>query len=181
MYYRVAIQADTSARWRWCSTVLSSLDTVVGFLRLYYAPLEHLLVFSSGSCEEIDEQLARENQGLGSSSVTAAHFLQERLIRSPEMTQGTPERDEGADRRWQPSLMGATAARSHPSVQENGTEGNGLGGTDMSALERRRLELERGPGGDHAVAYRFALSASMPQALAWMRLLAKVHRGEIQS
>src|SRR5215467_16253533 len=52
--------------------------------------------------------------------------LQERLLRSPEMTQGTPEREEGADRRWQPSLMGAIAARSHPSVQENGTEGTGL-------------------------------------------------------
>jgi|SRR5215467_2614028 len=180
MYYRVAIQADMSTRWRWCSTVLSSLDTVVGFLRLSYAPLEHLLVFSSGSCEEIDAQLARENQGLGSSSVTAAQFLQERLIRSPEMTQGTPEREEGADRRWQPSLMGAIAARSHPSVQENGTEGTGLGGTGMSALERRRLELERGPGGDHDVAYCFALPASMPQVLAWIRLLAKVHRGEIQ-
>ena len=180
MYYRVAIQADTSTRWRWCSTVLSSLDTVFRFLRLYYAPLEHLLVFSSGSCEELDEQLARENQGLGSSSVTAAQFLQEWLIRSPEMTQGTPERDEGADRRWQPSLMGTTAARSHPSVKENGTEGNGLVGTGMSALERRRLELERGPGGDHAVAYRFALPASMPQVLAWTRLMGRVHREELR-
>jgi hypothetical protein len=181
MYYRVAIQADTSTRWRWCSTVLSSLDTVFRFLRLNYAPLEHLLVFSSGSCEEIDEQLACENQGLGSSSVTAAHFLQERLLRSPEMTQGTPERDEGADRRWQPSLMGANAARSHPSVQENGTEGSGLVGTGMSALERRRLELEHGPGGDHAVAYRFALPASMPQVLAWMRLLVRVQDGTLPS
>jgi hypothetical protein len=180
MYYRVAIQADTSTRWRWCSTVLSSLDTVFRFLGLYYAPLEHLLVFSSGSCEEIDEQLARENQELGSSSVTAAQFLQEWLIRSPEMTQGTPERDEGEDRRWQPSLMGITAARSHPSVKENGTEGNGLVGTGMSALERRRLELERGPGGDHAVAYRFALPASMPQVLAWTRLMGRVHREELR-
>lgn len=180
MYYRVAIQADTSTRWRWCSTVLSSLDTVFRFLRLYYAPLEHLLVFSSGSCEELDEQLARENQGLGPGSVTAAQFLQERLIRSPEMTQGTPERDEGADRRWQPSLMGTTAARSHPSVKENGTEGNGLVGTGMSALERRRLELERGPGGDHAVAYRFALPAFMPQVLAWTRLMGRVHREELR-
>src|SRR5215469_2587373 len=180
MYYRVAIQADTSTRWRWCSTVLSSLDTVFRFLRLYYAPLEHLLVFSSGSCEEIDEQLARENQGLGSSSVTAAQFLQERLIRSPEMAQGTPERDEGADRRWQPSLMGAIAARSHPSVKENGTEGNGLCATGMSALERRRLELELDAGGDHDVPYHFALPRSLPQVLAWMRLLGRVQRGEVE-
>jgi hypothetical protein len=76
--------------------------------------------------------------------------------------------------------MGAIAARSHPSVKENGKEGNGLGATGMSALESRRLELERGPGGDHAVAYRFALPVCLPQVLAWMRLLAKVHRGELQ-
>jgi hypothetical protein len=181
MYYRVAIQADTSTRWRWCSTVLSSLDTVFRFLRLYYAPLEHLLVFSSGSCEEIDEQLARENQGLGSSSVTAAQFLQEQLIRSPEMTQGTPERDEGADRRWQPSLMGAIAARSHPWVKENDTEGTGLVGRGMSRLSSRRLELELGPGGDHAGAYCFALPAYMPQVLAWVRLLVRVQDGTLPS
>jgi hypothetical protein len=76
--------------------------------------------------------------------------------------------------------MGAIAARSHPSVKENGKEGNGLVATGASALERRLLELERGPGGDHAVPYRFALPACLPQVLAWMRLLAKVHRGEVQ-
>jgi hypothetical protein len=38
-------------------------------------------------------------------------------------------------------------------VQENKScrEGNGLVGGGMSALERRRLERELGPGGDHAV------------------------------
>ena len=91
-----------------------------------------------------------------------------------------PAREEGADRRWQPALMGAIAARSHPPVQENGTAGNGLGAPGASALERRRLEIERGPGGDHDVPYRFALPACLPQVLAWMRLLAKVHRGELQ-
>jgi hypothetical protein len=96
------------------------------------------------------------------------------------VTRETPERNEGAGRRWQPSLMGAIAARSHPSVKENDKEGNGLVGTGMSALESRRLELEHGPGGDHAVAYRFALPASMPQVLAWVRLIGRVHREEVQ-
>ena len=122
----------------------------------------------------------QENQGLGSHSVTAAQFLQERMIRSPEGTRATPARDEGADRRWQPSLMGAIAAHSHSSVKEYGNEGNGLVATGASVLERKRLELESGPGGDHAVPYRFALPASLPQVLAWTRLLTKVHRGEVQ-
>jgi hypothetical protein len=145
MYYRVAlyqsaIQVNPSPTWQWKSTVLRELAAVFEFLRLHRAlPQDRLRVFSSSSDEDLDEQLARENQGLGSPSVTAAQFLQEKTIRYPEMTRGTLERDEGADRRWQPSLMGAIAARSHPSVKENGTAGNGLVGTGMSALERRRL------------------------------------------
>jgi len=173
MYYRVAIQRqgdqlDRPPSWQWQSTVLSSLQTLFQFLRLYSAlPQDHLRVFSSSSRESLEEQLLQENKGLGSHSVTAAQFLQELMIRSPEGTRGTPERDEGA-------------ARSRPSVKENGKEGNGLVATGASALERRRLELERGPGGDQDVPYRFALSASMPQVLIWMGLLANVHRGELQ-
>jgi hypothetical protein len=186
MYYRVAIQRqgdqlDRPPIWQWQSTVLSSLQTLFQFLRLYSAlPQDHLRVFSSCSRESLQEQLRQENQGLGSHSVTAAQFLQERMIRSPEVAQGTPERDEGADRRWQPSLMGSITAHSHLSVKEYGKEANGLAAPGLSALERRRLELESGPGGDHDIPYRFALPACLPHVLAWMRLLAKVHRGEVQ-
>jgi hypothetical protein len=186
MYYRVAwyqsaIQVHPLPTWQWKSTVLSSLQTVLQLLRLYSAlPQDRLRVFSSSSCEDLDEQLMQEDKGLGSHSVTAARFLQELMIRSPEVTRPTPERDEGADRRWQPQLSGAIAARSQPSVKENGTEGNGLDATGASALERGRFELERGPGGDHDVPYRFALPVCLPQVLAWMRLLAKVHREELQ-
>src|SRR5215472_9420882 len=148
MYYRVAwyqsaIQVHPLPTWQWKSTVLSSLETVVQLLRLYSAlPQERLRVFSSSSRESLDEQLLQENQGLGSHSVTAAQFLQELLIRSPEGTRATPAREEGAERRWHPSALGASAARSQPWVNENGTEGNGLVATGASALERRRLELE---------------------------------------
>ena len=186
MYYRVAIQRqgdqlDRPPSWQWHSTVLSSLETLFQFLRLYSAlPQDHLRVFSSSSRESLEEQLVQENKGLGSHSVTAAQFLQERMIRSPEGTRPTPARNGGAERRWQPQLSGASAAHSQPSVKENGKEGNGLVATGASALERRRLELERGPGGDDDVPYRFALPACLPQVLAWMRLLAKVHRGELQ-
>jgi len=186
MYYRVAwyqsaIQVHPLSGWQWKSTVLSSLQTLFQLLRLYSAlPQDRLRVFSSSSCEDLDEQLLQENQGLGSHSVTAAQFLQERMIRSPEGTRGTPERDEGADRRWLPSSMGATLARNHPLVKEYGKEENGLVVPGASTLERRRFEFEGGPGGDHDVPYRFALPACLPQVLAWMRLLAKVHREEVQ-
>lgn len=181
MYYRVAMLVEATPTWQWKSTVLGSLQTVLQFLRLYRAlPQDRLRVFSSSSRESLEEQLMQENKGLGSHSVTAAQFFQERMIGSPEGTRATPAREEGAEHRWQPSLMGAIAARNHPSVQENGTAGNGLGATGTSALERRRLELERGPGGDHDVPYRFALPACLPQVFTWMRLLARIQRGELQ-
>jgi hypothetical protein len=50
----------------------------------------------------------------------------------------------------------------------------------MSALESRRLELELGPGGDHDVPSSFVLPPSMRQVLAWMRLLARIQRRELQ-
>ena len=87
MYYRVAIQRqgdqlDRPPSWQWKSTVLSSLQTLFQFLRLYSAlPQDELRVFSS-SREGLEEQLAQENRGHESDSVTAAHFLRERMIYS---------------------------------------------------------------------------------------------------
>jgi hypothetical protein len=49
-----------------------------------------------------------------------------------------------------------------------------------SALERRREELESGAGGDHDLPYTFVLPPSMPQVKAWVRLLARIRRGELQ-
>lgn len=50
----------------------------------------------------------------------------------------------------------------------------------MSLMEIRRLELEMHAGGDHDCPYVFELPANMQQVLAWMRLLARVHNGELQ-
>jgi hypothetical protein len=181
MYYRVAIRTNAFPDWKWKSTALRSLDTLLHWLRYYrFLPRDRLRIFSASSLIDLNEQLARENQGLPSTSVPAIQFLQERLIQSPEATRGTPERDESVDCRWQPSLMGAIAARSHPAGKENDRDGNGLlVGTGMCELEKRRLELERGPGGDHDVLYHVVLPSSASQVLAWMRLLVRNARGEL--
>ena len=176
MYYRVAIQVEPSPLWQWKSTVLSSLDALFQYLRLHRAlPQDRLRVFSCSSREEMNEQLRQENLGLGSLSVTAALFLQKRLIHAPELTRGTQER-EGGEYPQRASIAIAT----QPVVYEISRGRNDLVGGGMSALERRRLELEPGPGGDHDVPYSFAMPPSMPQVHAWMRLLAKVQRGELQ-
>lgn len=182
MYYRVAIQRqaeqlDRPPSWQWKSTALSSLQTLFQWLRLYGAlPQDHLRVFSSSSREGLQEQLVRENQGCESHSVTATHFLQARRIHAPEVTRATPARQRGASQQ-----MASIAVATPPTINESSREGHGLIGKGMSALESRRLERELGPGGDHDVPYRFVLPPSMSQVLAWMRLLAKIHRGELPS
>ncbi len=49
----------------------------------------------------------------------------------------------------------------------------------MSALERRREELESGHGSDHDIPYSFSLPLSLPQVLAWTTLLVMVQQGEL--
>jgi hypothetical protein len=175
VYYRVAIQVDQVPRWQWKSTALSSLDTLFQLLRLYRAlPQDRLRIFSSSSREELDELLACENNGGGSGSATAAQFLQERRIGVRETTREAAERGEREDR-GMGSIAVSTLAVSNatsllnPLRDESGT----------SALERRRLELERGAGGDHDRPYRFTLPGSMPQVLAWTKLLARRAHGEL--
>ena len=176
MYYRIAIQRgrdqlDRPSPWQWKSTALSSLQSLLQVLRLYGAlPPEHLRVFSSPSREGLEEQLVQENSGGGSASVTAAHFLQERLIHSRGVTSACEAwGDEGTT-----SIAVSTGTR----LDESGGAVHVLGERSMSSLERRRLELELGTGGDHDVPYIFALPLSIPLVLAWTRLLGRVQRGE---
>src|SRR5690242_11823578 len=86
MYYRVAMQRqadqpDGPQSWQWRSTVLSSLNSLLQWLQVYRAfPQERLRIFSSPSQQELNAQLARENQGRSSTSVPAIQFLQERRL-----------------------------------------------------------------------------------------------------
>jgi hypothetical protein len=178
MYYRIAIQQvkgqlDQSPRWQWKSTALSSLQSLFQVLRLYRAlPQEHLRVFSSPTREGLQEQLVQENSGYGSASATATQFLQQRLICST----------------WVASVPGSQghegttsiAASTRIRLDESAIATRAVGETSMSLLERRRLEHELGAGGDHDVPYHFALPFFMPQVLAWIRLMGRVHREELQ-
>ena len=71
IYYRVALQGSQSATWRWKSDLLTSLDRVLGLLKLYQCvPTEHIRVFLSSSTEQMEEMLSRANQGLFSTAIT---------------------------------------------------------------------------------------------------------------
>ncbi len=176
MYYRVAIQVESSSRWQWKSSTLSSLDTLFQWLRLYRAlPYDRLRVFSSYSREAMNEQLARENQGLGSTSVMAAQFLHERMIGSPEVERGASAHGTRGNEQTT-----SIAVVTEPSPCESSRGAQALDERGISALEKRREELERGTGGDHDIPYRFTLPIAMSQVLAWAKLLVRVRNGDVQ-
>lgn len=176
MYYRIAIQNRQTSIWQWKSTPLSSLHALFQWLQWYRAfPHDRLRIFSSREGEAMNEQLARENQGLGSTSETATHFLHQRRLRLPEVSGATSA--PGAHGYGQttsiavsPGIRLNESSRASASLDEQFT----------CSQEKRRLELELGAGADHDVPYRFALPASMPQVLAWIHLLARVEREEAQ-
>ena len=176
MYYRVAIQVDQAPHWQWRSTALGSLDALFQLLRLYHAvPQDHLRVFFCSSREEMNEQLMRVNQGLASTSVTAAQFLHERVIGSPDVIWGaTAGGTQGNERAT------SIAVVTEPLLGESDREAWPLAERGGSFLEQRRGELERGAGGDHDLPYRFTLPISMPQVLAWMKLLVRFQHGDLQ-
>ncbi len=201
-YYRLAEQDRQTARWFWKTTAVTSLQGVFQLLRIYGTlPQGGTRVFSASSIEDLNELLRGQNTNLPSSSVTATQFLQERNIAVREQAQSASEQSVSA----QAAQQGATVAtwakdvwdkhaamRTAQAVQQGATVATSsflreyittTGAPEsncLSLLDKKRLELELGPGGDHNVPYSFILSASVPQVLAWMRLLARVHRGELQ-
>jgi hypothetical protein len=71
IYYRLALQGSQSATLRWKSSLLTSLDGVLGWLHMYRCvPREHIRVFLSTSPEMMEAMLSRASQGLLSTAVT---------------------------------------------------------------------------------------------------------------
>jgi len=166
MYYRVAYQGDALSPWQWKSTALSSLGILLQWLQVYRAfPHNRLRIFFSCSREALNEQLVRENQGLSSTSIMATQFLQERRIAPPGVVREAATGGVQANERTV-----SVAAVIEPSPYEGST----------SPLDKRREELESGAGGDHDLPYRFTLPTSLPQVLAWVKLLARVQSGDLQ-
>jgi hypothetical protein len=198
-YYRLAIQDRQTARWIWKTTALTSLQAVFQLLRIHsMLPQGGIRVFTASSKEDLNEMLRRQNNNLASSSVTATQFLQERKIVVRERAQSASEQSFSAQAAQQgtrniavresaqsaleqrataqAAQQEATVATS-PFLREYITTTGAPESNCLSLLDKKRLELELGPGSDHDESYNFALPASMPQVLAWMRLLARVQRG----
>ena len=172
--YRLALYDRQMNVWTWKTTVLNSLQAVFQLLRSYSAlPQDRIRVFTAASKEELDGLLRYENTDQLSGSATAVQFLQARLVH-------VPEQRAAAHRGNEPAVRQATAVATDTSRREQSiTAGfSAFGSTD--ALERKRLEIECGPGGDHDLPYSFSLPVSTPQLLAWARLQTRVQAGELQ-
>lgn len=174
IYYRIALRSRHNNVWTWKTTVLTSLEAVFQLLRSYSAlPQDRIRVFAASSKEELNEMLRYENTNLVSASATAAQFLQERMLQVPGP--GVAEYHTA-----EPAVRQATAVATDSSPHEYSAAAGFASFGNTNSLERKRLEIEIGPGGDHNTPYRFTLPVSTPQLLAWTRLQARVLSGDLQ-
>ena len=98
IYFRVALRGSQSAAWRWKSSPLTSLDDVLGWLRLYRCvPKEHIRVFLSSSPEQMETMLRRENQGLLSTAITVDQLWDRYRVSWIEVRRLEIELGEGGD------------------------------------------------------------------------------------
>jgi len=202
-YYRLAIQDRQTAKWSWKTTPVTSLKAVFELLRCYRTllPHERIRVFTAPSKQDLHELLSRENNGLVSGSATATQFLQERNLLAPEQAHSAPQPSDSAQSAQQSENVATwakdvwetfvatgpahTAQQGAPNASSSAV-GESIPTTGapsspgMSVLDMKRLAIELGPGGDHDVPYIFVLPFSIPQVRAWMRLLARVQRGELE-
>lgn len=172
MLYRVAIQKEPLALWKWESRVIASREVLLRVLWMYRSlPRDHLRVFCSSSVEGLDLLLDHEKNGLDSNSLPVDHFLQESRSTS-QLEQPHPESEPGIRIN---EGMGETSTVGEPSGPEIRRSPLPEGSTDV--LDRRRLALELGTPGDHDTPYTFTCPTSLPQVHAWTKLLAQVQDG----
>lgn len=98
MYYRMALRGSQLTRWRWMSSPLTSLDGVLGMLKLYHCvPREHIRVFLSTSPEQMEAMLRRENQGVFSTSISVEQLWDKQRVCWTEVRRLELELGAGGD------------------------------------------------------------------------------------
>jgi hypothetical protein len=98
IYYRIALLGSQSATWRWKSSPLTSLDSVLGVLNLYRCmPKERLRVVLSTSPEHMEAMLCRANQGLLSTAITTDHLWDKHYMSWIEVRRLEVELGAGGD------------------------------------------------------------------------------------
>jgi hypothetical protein len=168
IYYRVALRANHSPAWKWQSTILTSLEALFRWLRMYGGlPNDCIRVFFASSRQGLDKMLTRENQGAASNSMTLEQLATQRWRINPsEIRRVEAELD----------LQEDEGAGSHAIPTEEPVNGKRIDVPEMAQVEE-----EQGTGPDHDLPYLFTLPGFLPEALCWARLLTKVHDGQLVS
>lgn len=173
IYYRIAVHTKHAPTWRWMTTKLTSLHAVLNYLQIYRCPAyAQLRIFFASSDEALEEMLAAENRGDASFSVTLEHLLSA----GQPLIQAERTSDTGLVPARQQTLS-LTANADAPNEQDTLDMPLTTGST---TLEARRLELELGAGGDHDHPYIFTFPHALPETCAWIRLMVKVQRGDLE-
>jgi hypothetical protein len=98
IYYRIALQGSQSTNWRWKSGPLTSLEGVLGVLKLYRCmPREHMRVFLSTAPEQMEAMLSRANQGLLSTAITVEQLWNKQFVSWIEVRRLELELGSGGD------------------------------------------------------------------------------------
>ncbi len=190
IYFRVAIRMDQLSQWRWKSGMLNTPGTLFDFLNMYdRVSKNRLRVFFATSKTVMNEMLVRENNGLLSNSLTVEEFLERgrkiegQYIKQLEFELGLQESMELIAKSAITRKLGDESSSMQalspvepaiPAISETG--GNNW---ESSLMRHMQEDSEWSIGGDYDTPYTFALPDSMPQALAWAKLLVKVQSGEL--
>lgn len=179
MYYRIAVQKQSSTEWEWKSTLLHSLEEVFRLSQQYTEiPATHLRIFAASTSEYMDTLLVRENLGLTSNSLTLEQILHDHQsltiphIRQFEAQLGWGEEEahdtHGTDVPGQEMAAPATEAEPLPVA------------TLDRSIDDDFITDPEPYGSDHDQPYTFAFPEYTPHALAWLKLRAKVQAGELE-
>ena len=113
IYYRMALRDSQLSMWCWKSSPFTSLDKVLGWLRLYHCvPREHIRVILSTSPEQLEGMLRRENQGLLSTALTVDQLWDKYRVNWFEVRRLEIELGAGGDHD-QPYLWSWFSASAH--------------------------------------------------------------------
>jgi hypothetical protein len=170
--------------------MLNTPGTLFDFLKMYdRVSKNRLRVFFATSTKVMNEMLLRENSGLLSNSITVEEFIESgrkidgQYIKQLEFELGLQESMELVAKSAVTKKLGDECSSTQvnspvePAIPAiSTTRGNNWESSLMGLVQQ---DSEWSIGGDYDAPYTFALPVSMPQALAWARLLAKVQHGEL--
>jgi hypothetical protein len=160
--------------------MITSVEILFRVLWMYRSvPRYHLRVFFSSSIAGLDLMLDRENRGLASNSIPIAQLFEGNWSTSQSISALEMRQFESELRIRESVEMGESAIVREQDVSEKSRSTPAEG--SLEVLDRRRLEVELGTPGDHDSLYTFSLPTSLPQTLAWLKLLARAQQEEFQS